>query len=63
VNKEKLDTERFINILTEKANGRQIKSRLWSNYPNSIFYYWIDDNKTDNEIAIYTSENAWGIYI
>ena len=60
---KKLKFQEFIIMLQEKTKGRKIKSKNWNNYPNSTFYYWLDDDEMKNEIAIYTTDCAWGIYI
>lgn len=62
-NMTNLSFSEFIEMLDTKSNGRKFKSKRWMNYPKSIFYYWEDDEQMQNEIAIYTCETAWGIYI
>jgi hypothetical protein len=63
MNQKKLSYDEFIIQLNEKSNGKLFYAKRWSNYPNSIFYYWREDINATKEIAIYTNENAWGIYI
>jgi hypothetical protein len=56
--------EEFLDNLLAAANGRKFKSKTWVNYPNSIFYYWENEEPNgNNEIGIYTGLRAWGIYI
>ncbi len=60
---EKLTLGNFLLELNQKLNGRKYKAIRWSNYPNSFFYYYDDDNVMYEEIAIWTDENHYGIYV
>ena len=56
----------FYNIVKNRAGNRTLKTKIWSNYPNSIFVYFADEMDTDimdKEIAIYTNRFAWAIFI
>ena len=59
----RMDFTEFIKTLEAKLNGRGYKGKRWGNYPNSIFYYYDNDNEMQHEIAIYTNETTYGIYI
>jgi hypothetical protein len=53
----------FIEELEKRLDGKKYKSKRWSNYPNSTFYYFENDNVMQDEIAIYTAPTAWAIYV
>jgi len=60
---ETLKFDEFMTLLNIRAAGRKYKEKSWSNYPTSIFYYWDDDEQMQNEIAAFTSNTTYGIYI
>jgi len=51
---ENITQEEFKKILSCKTGDRGYKIKTWSNYPNSYFCYYADDDKMRNEIAIIT---------
>ena len=53
----------FIEELEKRLDGKKWKSYRWANYPKSTFYYFENDNVMQDEIAIYTSPTAWGIFV
>ena len=53
----------FVLELEKRLDGREYKSKVWSNYPNSTFFYLNNDDVMQDEIAIYTSPTAWAIYV
>ena len=59
--KEKLTREQFEELLSIKLD-KKIYSKVWKNYPSSVFYYDIPcfDGSTDN-IGIYTSELVYSL--
>lgn len=59
----KITHDEFIEELEKRLNGKKYKTKYWSNYPKSIFYYYEDDNEMTREIAAYTASDAWGIYV
>jgi hypothetical protein len=60
---KKINFQDFILDLNQKLNGKQYKTKKWSNYPNSIFYYYKDDDEMQYEIAVWTNETTYGIFI
>ena len=49
--------------LIARLCGREYKTKHWSNYPYSVFFYFADDEVMQNEIGIYTHPTAWAIYV
>ena len=56
--------EKLCGILKEKHNRENFKRKVWKNYPHSVFYYFENDEKMQNEIAIFTNGiSRFEIYI
>ncbi len=60
---EPMSFEEFNKELIRRLNGRKYKTRIFNNYPDSIFFYLQYDYNMQNEIAIYTNTGAYGFYI
>lgn len=53
----------FVVELNKRLNGKSFKTKKWLNYPNSIFFYYLDDDIMKDEIGIYTDKYTYKIFI